>query len=135
MKRLQRVGLGSRRRKAEPLTSAEEDILWEKSLVDTILVMNGLYFALRSGAEHRQLRSNPCQIKVIEKPGQRSYLEYYVEDMSKNRPGGLKGRKLKPKIVQHHDNPDNPATLYACLSYIRVYCRRIDLTISSIFNR
>ena len=61
MKRLQRAGLGSRRRKAEPLTSAEEEILLEKgllgdstpqSLVDTILVMNGLYFALRSGAEH-----------------------------------------------------------------------------------
>ena len=26
---------------------------------------------------------------------------------SKNRPGGLKARKLKPKIVQHHDNPNN----------------------------
>ena len=123
MKRLQRAGLGSRRRKAEPLTSAEEEILWEKgllgdstpqSLVDTILVMNGLYFALQGGAEHRQLRSNPYRIQVIEKPGQRSYLEY-VEDMSKNRPGGLKGRKLKPKIVQHHDNPDNPARCFVRL--------------------
>ena len=61
MKRLQRTGLGSRRRKAEPLTEAEEDILWEngllgdstpQSLVNTILVMNGLYFALQSGAKH-----------------------------------------------------------------------------------
>ena len=55
MKRLQRTGLASRRRKAEPLTEAEEEILWEKgllgedtpqSLVDTILVMNGLYFVV-----------------------------------------------------------------------------------------
>lgn len=123
MKRLQRAGLGSRRRKAEPLTPAEEEMLWKKgllgdgtpqSLVDTILVMNGLYFALRSGAEHRQLRSNPCQIQVIEKPRQRPYLEY-VEDTSKNRPGGLKGRKMKPKIVQHHDNPDNPARCFVRL--------------------
>lgn len=123
MKRLQRAGLGSRRRKAEPLTEAEEELLWEQgllgdstpqSLVDTIIVMNGLYFALRSGGEHRQLRSDPCQIQVIEKPGQRPYLEY-VEDISKNRPGGLKGRKLKPKVVQQHDNPGNPARCFVRL--------------------
>ena len=122
MKRLQRAGLGSRRRKAEPLTEAEEELLWSKgllgdsspqSLVDTIIVMNGLFFALRSGDEHRQLRSDPCQTQMIEKPGQRPYLEY-VEDASKNRPGGLKGRRLKPKIVQHH-NPENPARCFVRL--------------------
>lgn len=78
MKRLQRAGLGSRKRKAEPLTEAEEELLWSKdllgdsspqSLTDTMVVMNGLYFALRSGDEHRQLRSNSCQIQVIERPG------------------------------------------------------------------
>ena len=123
MKRLQQSGLGSRKRKAEPLSEAEEEQLWRlgllgdnspQSLVDTIVVMNGLYFALRSGSEHRQLRSHPCQIQVVEKLGQRPYLEY-VEDTSKNRPGGLKGRKLKSKIVQHHDNPDNPARCFVRL--------------------
>lgn len=48
-------------KKAEPLTPEEEELLWEKgllgkstpqSLVDTILVMNGIYLALRSGKEH-----------------------------------------------------------------------------------
>ena len=42
--------------------------------------MNGVYFALRSGSEHRQLRSEPCQIQVIEVEGQRSYLKY-TEDI------------------------------------------------------
>ena len=76
-------------------------------LVDTILFMNGVYFALRSGSEHRQLRSEPCQIEAIEVEGQRSHLKY-TEDISKNRPGGLKGRKLKPKVVSYYDNPENP---------------------------
>ena len=84
MKRLQRAGLGSNRRKAEPLTISEEELLWSKGalgssspqvLVDTILFMNGLYFALRSGVEHRQLRFDPCQIKIIEKPGEIAHLQ------------------------------------------------------------
>ena len=48
-------------KKAEPLTPEEEELLWEKgllgkstpqALVDTILVINGIYLALRSGKEH-----------------------------------------------------------------------------------
>ena len=75
MKRLQRAGLGSQKKKAEPLTEEEEELLWNKglfgcktpqALVDTVLFMNGVYFALRSGSEHRQLRSETCQIQVIE---------------------------------------------------------------------
>ena len=116
MKRLQRAGLGSKKKKAEPLTAEEEELLWTKgllgsgsprALVDTIVVMNGIYFALHSGSEHRQLRSDPYQIEVVENPGELSYLTY-TEDISKNRPGGLKGRKLKQKVVRHYDNPQNP---------------------------
>jgi len=80
----------------------EEDILCEKDiwgdatpqkLFDTMVYYNGLYFALRSGKEHWQLRSNLCQIELVEKEGEQLYLN--TEDVSKNRPGGLKGRKLK----------------------------------------
>ena len=66
MKRLQRCGLGSKRKKAEPISCEEEEVLWQKgvlgssnpqSLVDTMLLyMCEIYFALRSGQEHRQLR-------------------------------------------------------------------------------
>ena len=71
MKRLQRSGIGSQKKKAEPLTIEEEELLWQKgflcaksphALVDTMIVLNGLCFALRSGSEHRQLQSYPCQI-------------------------------------------------------------------------
>ena len=87
--------------------------MWEKkilgddnpeSMLNTIIYMNGLYFALRSGQEHRNLRHNPCQIQVVERD--HNYL-VYTEDVSKNNPGSIKGRKLKPSIHHHaNSNPD-----------------------------
>ena len=62
MKRVQRSGLGSQKRKAEPLTEEDEEILWQKgllgssnpqALVYTMVVFNSLYFALRSGSEQK----------------------------------------------------------------------------------
>ena len=123
MKRLQSKGIGSTHKQAEMLTEEEEEQLWEKnilgdhnpqSLINTMIFMNGLYFALRSGDEHRNLRRSPCQIKVVEQPGRRSYLEY-TEDISKNRPVGLKGRKIEPKVVVHHENIKNPASCFLIL--------------------
>ncbi len=55
-----------------------------------MVVMNDLYFALRSGKEHRKLRFSPCQITLHKNEGDRPYLEY-IEDTS--RTGGLKDRK------------------------------------------
>ncbi len=116
MKRLQAEGVGMKTKQAEPLTEADKEILWEKgllgdstprTLLDTVIFMNGLYFALRSGSEHRALRFSPPQITVVERAGERPYLEYR-EDVSKNRPGGLKGRNIKPKVVRHHSNIENP---------------------------
>ena len=116
MKRLQSAGVGSVRKQAEPICLEEEELLWEKkllgdhspdALLNTMVFMNGLYFALRSGGEHRQLCHNPCQIELCEPRNERSFLRYRG-DISKNRPGGLKGRKIKPKVVVHYSNPENP---------------------------
>ena len=123
MKHLQSAGIGSVHRKAEPITFEEEEILWQKgilgdhtpqSLVNTMVYMNGLYFALRGGNEHRNLRHKPSQIQLIERLGERSYL-MYTEEISKNHPGGLKGRKIKPKIVCHHANVSNPERCFVRL--------------------
>ena len=79
MKRLKLAGIGSRARKAEPLTLEEEEMLWKKgvlgdhsphALLNTLFNQNGVNFALRSGDEHRQLRYRECQIRVFEKPGE-----------------------------------------------------------------
>ena len=68
-----------------------EELLWSngllgdgnpQALVDTMVLMNGIYFTLRTGSEHQQLGSDPCQIKLVERPGHRSY---HTED---NRSGG-----------------------------------------------
>ena len=107
MKCLQGKGIGSRKRQAEPLTEEEEETLWSKgvlgdhspeALLKTMIFMNGLYFALRSGKEHRDLRFNESQISLIQRDGEHSFLEY-VEDRSKNRPGGLKGRNISQKVI------------------------------------
>ena len=130
MKRLQAAGIGTKKKQAEPLTVEEEEILWQRgllgdetpqALLDAIIFMNGLYFALRSGKEHRQLRFTPSQIELVERPGERPYL-IYREDISKNRPGGLKGRKMKPKVVVHHANVENPKRCF-----IRLYKLYISL--------
>ena len=46
------------------------------------MFMNGLYFALKSGDEHRNLR------QLVQKNDERPYL-LYTEDIPKNHPGGL----------------------------------------------
>ena len=55
MKRLQSAGVGSVKKQAEPLTLEKEEQLWEKkilgdhspkTLLNTMMFMNGLYFAL-----------------------------------------------------------------------------------------
>ena len=122
MKRLSRQGIGTKKKQAEVITE-EEELLWVKGvlgdetpqrLLDTVVFYNGLYFALRSGQEHRQLRQSPCQIEVVERPGERSHL-LYTEDISKNRPGGLKGRNTKHKVVKHHANLEFPERCFVRL--------------------
>ena len=123
MKCIQSLGIGVQKRQAEIITEEEEEIMWQKGLLgdsspqvllDTMVYCCGLYFALRSGCEHRRLRNTPCQIQLVERIGERAYLEY-TEDLSKNHPGGLKGHKIKPKVVRHHANVDYPERCFVRL--------------------
>ena len=54
-----------------------------------------MYFALRSGQEHRSLQYS--QIELKEPADSTPYL-LYTENFSKNNAGGIGGRKLKPKM-------------------------------------
>lgn len=85
-----------------------------QTLLDTMVFYTGYYFALRSGREHRQLRGYPCQIELVEKTGERPFLRY-TEDVSKNRPGGLKGKNIKPKVVIQHVNLEDPQRCFVRL--------------------
>ena len=62
----------SKKCQAEPLT--EEELLWStgqlgdhnpQALVETMLYMDGIYFAIRSGQEHRNLRFEPPQMELF----------------------------------------------------------------------
>ena len=121
MKNLRRNGIGVVTKQAEPITLKEEETLWEQGclgdmtpsiLADTMIWMCGLFFALRGGAELRNLTRQ--QIKLIESP-EGSYLEYQ-ENVSKNNPGGLKHRNITPKTVTHYENTSNPSRCF-----IRLY--------------
>ena len=66
------AGIGCHRRQAEVISNDEEEILWSRgllgdsspqTLIDTLLYLNGLHFALRSGKEHRTLTLS--QISII----------------------------------------------------------------------
>ena len=97
-----------RPKRAEPISESEEEIQWMKALlgshspqvlVDTMVFMSGLYFALRSGDEHRNLSFS--SVELVEREGSIPYL-LYTESVSKNNPGGLKHRKVEPKQVKHY---------------------------------
>ena len=114
MKRLRALGLGVKKKQAEPIIIEEEDLLWEKGflgdanpqqLLDTMLFLCGVHFALRSGEEHRSLQLSQFEL-VCPKDG-RAHL-IYTENYSKNNQGGLLHRKVKPKAVTCYANESNP---------------------------
>ncbi|XP_046374842.2 uncharacterized protein KIAA1958-like [Haliotis rufescens] len=111
-------GLGSSaRKKTETISMDDEERLWSsgslgeddpQQLVDTVLYLTGLHFALRGGREHTALRlfSNPQITGPHTDDNGRKYL-LYTEDASKTNHGGLKHRKLVPKQVRAYENTDN----------------------------
>ena len=128
---MKRIGLGSNIKRAEPISRHEEEILWEKGilgksspqmLLDTMVYMCGVFFALRSGQEHRDLQFG--QFKLTEKEGHKFIV--YTENVSKNRPGGIKQRKVESKIVEHHQNLAIPERCF--ISIYEFYLRHCRLT-------
>ncbi|XP_046579473.1 uncharacterized protein LOC124287048 isoform X2 [Haliotis rubra] len=109
----------------EIISEEEGQRLWEKGilgeenpqqLLDTVLYLTGLHFALRGGKERRSLRlhSNPQITGLHQDTGGRHYL-CYTEDVSKTNPGGMTQRKLKPKVVRAYENDDSTRC------YVRLY--------------
>lgn len=125
-------GIGIYQKQAETISESEEELLWSSgalgddsptSLINTLLYLNGLHFALRSGNEHRALTVD--QISILPPTADcKYYIIEYREKVSKTNQGGLKHRKLNPKYVKHVDlnSVNNPTRSHANLlqKYLRL---------------
>ena len=95
-------------KRAEVITLDEENRLWSKNvlgdengkqLVETLVHLFGLHFALRGGKEHRQFCWTNSQVALKYDDEGEKYLEY-SEAVSKNNAGaGLKKEKLSQKLL------------------------------------
>ena len=118
------AGIGVHSKRAEVITLDEENRLWSKNvlgdengkqLVETLVYLFGLHFALRGRKERRQLRWTNSQIALKCDDEGKKYLEY-SEDVSKNNAGGLKERKTKPKVTRKYENIDSARCV------VRLFC-------------
>ena len=113
-----------RKRQADVISHSAEEKMWSdgvlgddepEKLINTLLFLNGLHFALRSGQEHRSLSID--QISIIP-PSEtcKYYCLEYIETVSKTNNGGFKTR-IDPKQVKHVDvqSLDNPQRSHVSL--------------------
>ena len=114
MKRLHALGLAVKKQAETNHHWRREDLLWEtgflgdtnpQQLLDTMLFLCGVNFALRSGEEHCSLQLSQLEL-VWPKDGHAHLI--YTENYSKNNQGGLLHRKVKPKAVTSYANESNP---------------------------
>ena len=105
MRQLTRQGIGGDKRKASPISCELEESMWTngllkddhpKKLLDTVLYLLGIHFALRSRDEHRSLRYGTNSQLTLGKENGIEVLKYR-EDCSKTRHGGIKDRFHEPK--------------------------------------
>ena len=128
LKDLHSQGVGTTKKQAQVISEDLEESLWEenvlgedtpKKLLDTMVYLLGVNFALRSGKEHRSLRTD--MFKVVENPICKPYL-VYTETGSKNNSGGLHHRTVKNKVVKAFVNIENPSR---CI--VRLFKKYVNL--------
>lgn len=120
MKEHAKAGLTVKRRQAQPITVAEQEDMWNRGilgsdtpskLLDTLVYMFGLNFALRAAQEHRNLRCDTpeceSQIQIHTGDNGKRFVRY-TEDTSKTRQGGINHRKITPKVVNAYENTSHP---------------------------
>ena len=146
MKELSRKGLGVEKKQAGTISPEQENQLWEKEipgtdthrkLVDTLLYLIGLNFALRASLKHRTLRVvKNSQLRVIVSKNGTRFLEY-TEDVSKSNTGGLEQRKVTPKVTQAYEYRDNPVYMRMCVFEKGLFfssSKKLDLFADSFTN-
>ena len=135
MKRLHALGLAVKKQAETNHHWRREDLLWEtgfflgdtnpQQLLDTVLFLCGVHFALRSGEEHRSLQLSQLEL-VCPKDG-RSHL-IYTENYSNNNQGGLLHCKVKPKGVRNESNLN-----WCLVHYFQTYLKHRPVDCSTFY--
>ncbi|XP_052086492.1 transcriptional regulator QRICH1-like [Mytilus californianus] len=105
------------KKQAEEISLEEEEKLWAsdslgsgnaRHLLNTLVYLIGINFALRGGQEHRDLKGgNSSQFQINEKNGLKCLI--YTEAKSKADQGGIKHKNVKRKSVVAYQNTENQA--------------------------
>ncbi|CAC5423576.1 unnamed protein product [Mytilus coruscus] len=105
------------KKQAEEISLEEEEKLWAsgslgsdnaRHLLNTLVYLIGLNFALRGGQEHRDLKGrNSSQFQINEKNGSKCLI--YTEAKSKAAQGGIKHTNVERKSVVAYQNTENQA--------------------------
>ena len=99
IKELSCEGNVAKSKKADIITLVDENLMWPKQLVNTVLYLFGVHFALRASVEHQSLCVCPNSQLKLGLDRDRRFLEY-SEDVSKTRQGGLDHHNVGRKIVR-----------------------------------
>ena len=118
MKQRTEEGVGIFTKQAKVLSLSDEDFLWcngylgtsnPQQLLNTVLFSIGLSCALRAGKEHRSLRGFGfnSQFSWHMDDQFRRFFRYKEDIGLKTNKGGLKHRKVSPKIVDVYPSPNH----------------------------
>ena len=130
MKQRTSAGLGIQVWKAQVLSSTDEDYLWTlgllgdktpDQLLNTLIFCMGKGFALRAGQEHRALHGLQfnSQLKFMWDSDGEIFLRYTEDVGLETNKGGLRHRKVEPKIVDlfASDRPEH-CPLHIIIRYL-----------------
>jgi len=140
MRELTRNGVGLNKKKAAPISVKTEEEMWNqgilgednpRKLMNTVLYLLGVQFALRSREEHRSLRfGDDSQLTLGFEDGV-EFLKYR-EDCSKTRHGGIQDRFRQPKeVIVYSGMTDSPKDLV--LLYKKYISHRLQCTKTNAF--
>ena len=127
MKFLRAEGIGVKRQPSDPVTRVDEETLWNsgvfnldtaQGLLNAVFFYNGCAFGFRGMEEHKTIVAEQYEVGTDEN-GKR-FIRYYAR-ITKNVQGGLKQRKLEPRVITHLQQEDNPRCL------VKLYERYLSL--------
>ena len=143
MKELSKDGNVQPHRKADIISVNDENLMWDlnvlgsgtpKQLVDTVLYLLGVHFALRATVEHRALRVGPKSQLTLGLDRDRRYLENR-EDVSKTRQGGIDHHNVGRKIVRAYANIAEPERCVVALYEKYLAHRPVHMNLDHFYLR